>query len=88
MVVLSVIVHNLKAIVLMAKNTLTQKHEEKLAHEVLATEEILRENLFGKKSHAEVILGYLDNVPVSFAQFFHNFSTNRKRWNRTTSKNG
>jgi GNAT superfamily N-acetyltransferase len=48
---------------------------EKLAHEVVATEEILRENLFGKKSHAEVLLGYLDNVPVSFALFFHNFST-------------
>jgi GNAT superfamily N-acetyltransferase len=48
---------------------------EKLAHEVVATEEILRETLFGKHAHAEVVIGYLDNKPVSFALFFHNFST-------------
>lgn len=48
---------------------------EKLAHEVVATEEILRNNLFTKHSHAEVILGYLNEEPVSFALYFHNFST-------------
>jgi len=48
---------------------------EKLAHEVVATEAILKETLFGEKAHAEVCIGYLDNVPVSFALFFHNFST-------------
>lgn len=48
---------------------------EKLLHEVVATEEVLRETLFGEKSHAEVVIGYLDNTPVSFALFFHNFST-------------
>jgi|SRR5579885_1288726 GNAT superfamily N-acetyltransferase len=48
---------------------------EKLSHEVVATEETLRENLFGKKSYAEVILAYLDHQPVGFALFFHNFST-------------
>jgi GNAT superfamily N-acetyltransferase len=48
---------------------------EKLLHEVVATEEILKETLFGEKSHAEVVMGYLDNKPVSFALFFHNFST-------------
>ncbi len=48
---------------------------EKLAHEVVATEELLRENLFGEKAYAEVILGYLDDKPVAFALFFHNFST-------------
>jgi len=48
---------------------------EKLLHEVVATEEILRETLFGQKAHAEVVIGYLDNKPVSFALFFHNFST-------------
>jgi GNAT superfamily N-acetyltransferase len=48
---------------------------EKLSHEVVATEEILRETLFGKRAYAEVIIGYLDNQPVSFALFFHNFST-------------
>lgn len=48
---------------------------EKLLHEVVATEDILRETLFGEKAHAEIIIGYLNNVPVSFALFFHNYST-------------
>ena len=48
---------------------------EKLAHEVVATEELLRETLFGARLVAEVILGYFDGEPVSFALFFHNFST-------------
>jgi GNAT superfamily N-acetyltransferase len=48
---------------------------EQLLHEVVATEELLQETLFGKKSHAEVIIGYLDDKPVCFALFFHNFST-------------
>lgn len=48
---------------------------EKLLHEVVATEAILQETLFGEHSHAEVIIGYLDHKPVSFALYFHNFST-------------
>ncbi|HEV2614665.1 MAG TPA: GNAT family N-acetyltransferase [Gammaproteobacteria bacterium] len=48
---------------------------EKLLHEVVATEEILLETLFSDHAHAEVVIGYLDNKPVSFALFFHNFST-------------
>ena len=48
---------------------------EKLRHEVVATEEQLRETLFGAKPYAEVIIGYLDEKPVSFALFFHNYST-------------
>jgi GNAT superfamily N-acetyltransferase len=48
---------------------------EKLLHEVVATEEMLRETLFGNRPVAEVVIGYLDNQPVSFALFFHNFST-------------
>lgn len=48
---------------------------EKLAHEVVASEDVLRETLFGEKPHAEVVIGYLDHEPVSFALFFHNFST-------------
>lgn len=48
---------------------------EKLAHEVVATEDILKETLFGDKTNAEVIIGYLDSVPVSFALYFYNFST-------------
>lgn len=48
---------------------------EKLSHEVVATEELLRKNLFGEKRYAEVILGYEGETVVGFALFFHNFST-------------
>ncbi|URD51897.1 GNAT family N-acetyltransferase [Chroococcidiopsis sp. CCNUC1] len=48
---------------------------EQLSHEVFATEAILRESLFGDRKGAEVILGYYQKQPVSFALFFHNFST-------------
>jgi GNAT superfamily N-acetyltransferase len=48
---------------------------EKLAHEVEATEELLRDTLFGPNAHAEVILGFVDHEPVAFALYFHNFST-------------
>ncbi len=48
---------------------------EKLLHEVVATEDILKETLFGKHAHAEVIIGYLNQEPISFALYFHNFST-------------
>ena len=48
---------------------------EKLSHEVVATEEILKDNLFGDKANAKVIIGELENIPVSFALYFHNFST-------------
>ena len=46
-----------------------------LSHEVAATEEILRETLFGSKRYAEVLIARLDDIPVGFAIFFHNFST-------------
>ena len=48
---------------------------EKLAHEVVATEEILRETLFEDRRVAEVILGHQGESPISFALFFYNFST-------------
>lgn len=48
---------------------------EKLSHEVSATEDLLKEKLFGSKQYAEIIIGYLDDEPVSFALFFYNFST-------------
>ncbi|MDR3442414.1 MAG: GNAT family N-acetyltransferase [Legionella sp.] len=48
---------------------------EKLSQEVLATEEILKETLFGEKAHAEVIIAYLNFKPVGFALFFHNLSS-------------
>ena len=48
---------------------------EKLLHEVVATEEILRETLFGERPVAEVVIGFYQAQPVCFALFFHNFST-------------
>jgi GNAT superfamily N-acetyltransferase len=47
---------------------------EKLSNEVAATEELLKDSLFVRKA-AEVIIGELNGKPVSFALFFHNFST-------------
>jgi len=48
---------------------------EKMSPDVVATEELLAENLFGSKPSAEVLLGYEDEVAVGFALFFTNFST-------------
>ena len=48
---------------------------EKLAHEVTATEENLRQTLFGERRYAEVVIGYYHGEPVGFALFFHNYST-------------
>ena len=48
---------------------------EKLTHEVKATEEILRENLFGEKKYAEVLLPYYNGEPIGYAVYFYNFST-------------
>jgi GNAT superfamily N-acetyltransferase len=48
---------------------------ERLSHEVVATEDGLRESLFGEHRVAEVIIGYYRSHPAAFALFFHNFST-------------
>jgi GNAT superfamily N-acetyltransferase len=48
---------------------------EKLSHEVTASEELLRETLFGTRRVAEVIIGDYEGEPAGFALFFHNFST-------------
>ncbi len=48
---------------------------ENLSHEVSATEEVLRESLFGERRVAESLLAYLGDEPAGFALFFHNFST-------------
>lgn len=48
---------------------------EKLLHKVVATEENLRQHLFGDLPKAEVIIGEAESQPVGFALFFHNFST-------------
>lgn len=47
----------------------------KLSDELVSTEEILTDSLFGQKVYAEVIIGYLNNKSVSYALFTHNFST-------------
>lgn len=48
---------------------------EKLEHDVVMTEEKLRDNLFGAHRYAEVVLAEEDTVAIGFALFFHNFST-------------
>jgi len=48
---------------------------ERAPHEVVATEEGLREVLFGARPVAEVVLAIEDKTAVGFAVFFHNFST-------------
>jgi len=48
---------------------------ERLSHEVVATEAVLRESLFGRRRTAEVALGYFKREPVGFVLFFHNYST-------------
>jgi len=48
---------------------------ERLAHEVVATEEDLERYLFGEEQVAEVLIAYEGELPVGFALFFHNFST-------------
>lgn len=48
---------------------------ERLAHEVVATPEVLAAALFGPDPAAEVLLARLGGEAVGFALFFHNFST-------------
>ena len=48
---------------------------EKLEHLVVATEEKLHEGLFGPQPACEAIVGEVDGEVVTFALFFHNFST-------------
>jgi len=48
---------------------------EKLSHEVVTSEDGLREALFGSAPGAEVLLAYVLDEAVGFAVFFHNFST-------------
>jgi GNAT superfamily N-acetyltransferase len=48
---------------------------EKLSHEVVATEQGLRNTLFGERRYAECVIASLEAKPVGFALFFHNYST-------------
>jgi len=48
---------------------------EKLEHQVVATEEGLRETLFGDRPVAEVVFARVGGRTAGFALFFHNYST-------------
>jgi GNAT superfamily N-acetyltransferase len=48
---------------------------ERLADQVVATEDGLRESLFGPNPAAEVVLARVGGETVGFALFFHNYST-------------
>ena len=48
---------------------------ERLSHLVTATEQTLRDSLFGSSPGAEVLLAFEAATPVGFAVYFHNFST-------------
>lgn len=48
---------------------------EKLEHLVVATQELLHDALFGAHPSCEAIVGEADGEVVTFALFFHNFST-------------
>ena len=50
-------------------------HYERLASEVVATEAMLRETLFGERPAAEVLIAEEGGAAVGFALFFHNYST-------------
>lgn len=48
---------------------------EQLLHEVVATEQILLESLFGDNPRAEVLIGFSNGLPSSFVLYFYNYST-------------
>ncbi|MBL8645095.1 MAG: GNAT family N-acetyltransferase [Rhodospirillaceae bacterium] len=48
---------------------------EKLEHEVVATEDLVREALFGTKPKAQGLICEIADKPVGFAIWFYSFST-------------
>jgi GNAT superfamily N-acetyltransferase len=48
---------------------------ERLADAVIATEDGLRETLFGERPYAECVIARVKGQPAGFALFFHNYST-------------
>ena len=48
---------------------------EKLLHECVATEDDIRESLFGANPKAFCVIAEADNKPVGFALCFYNYST-------------
>jgi len=51
------------------------EYERAKPGEAPVTEEDLAATLFGDSPAAEVIIAYIDDKPVGFALFFHNYST-------------
>ena len=48
---------------------------ERLSDHVMATETTVRETLFGSRPGAEAVIARVDETPVGFAVWFHNYST-------------
>jgi len=48
---------------------------EKLSHQFVNDEELMKKYLFGDKRFAEVFIAEYEHQPVGFALFFHNYST-------------
>jgi len=51
------------------------EYERALPGEAPVTEQDLADTLFSERPAAEVIIAHMDNQPVGFALFFHNYST-------------
>src|SRR4029079_17143542 len=51
------------------------EYERARPGEAPVTEQDLDETLFGEAPAAEVLLAFLEDAPVGFALFFHNYST-------------
>jgi GNAT superfamily N-acetyltransferase len=48
---------------------------ERMADEVVMDGDLLRQNLFGDRPYAEVLIAEVEGEAAGFALFFHNFST-------------
>jgi GNAT superfamily N-acetyltransferase len=48
---------------------------EKLAHEMVSSEDDFRKALFGPRCNVEALMAFAGDVPVGFALYFYNFST-------------
>jgi GNAT superfamily N-acetyltransferase len=48
---------------------------EKLAGQMISTEDDFERALFGADRSARALIAFLDNIPVGFALYFHTFST-------------
>src|SRR5689334_18645577 len=48
---------------------------ERLSHAVSATEDALRDTLFGERRYAEVVMARIADEPAGYALFFHSYST-------------